>query len=111
LHITPSAAKPRQQAVLTFRILDPVTGKLVTHFETVHEKLFHLFIVSRDLQHFAHEHPQLQPDGSFVYKYRIPQGGQYRLLCDFYPTGGTPQLIARTFLVPGDDKPADLKPD
>ena len=37
------------------------TGAPVKHFEIVHEKLFHLFIVSQDLQYFAHVHPSLGP--------------------------------------------------
>jgi hypothetical protein len=84
---------------LTFRILDPKTGHPVRDFQIVHEKRFHLFIVSRDLNSFAHEHPEMQPDGSFRLRYDFPASGEYRLLSDFYPAGGTPQLIAHTLVV------------
>ena len=42
-------------------------------FEIVHEKLFHLFIVSQDLQYFAHVHPQLATDGIFRLNTSLPQ--------------------------------------
>ncbi|MEJ7609534.1 MAG: hypothetical protein WKF37_25490 [Bryobacteraceae bacterium] len=40
----------------------------MTRFERIHEKLFHLFLVNQDLVTFAHEHPELQADGSFRYR-------------------------------------------
>jgi hypothetical protein len=82
---------------LEFRILDPKTGRPVTRFEIIHEKLFHLFLVSQDLTYFSHEHPVLEAGGWFRLKTRLPKPGAYRLLADFDPTGGTPQLAARTF--------------
>ena len=81
------------------------TGKPVTHFETIHEKLFHLFLVSQDLEYFSHEHPTLQASGWFRLKTRLPKPGAYRLLADFDPTGGTPQLSARTFSTAGWETP------
>jgi hypothetical protein len=86
--------------MLTFRVLDPRTNQPVRNFEIVHEKLFHLFIVRRDLSFFVHEHPEPQNDGSFRYPFAFPRPGEYRLLCDFYPSGGTPQMIARTLIAP-----------
>ncbi len=80
---------------LEFRVSGPQGGGPVTHFETVHEKLFHLFIVSQDLQYFAHLHPEF--DGAaFRLRTSLPRPGAYRLLADFYPTGGTPQLTPMT---------------
>jgi len=94
-----------RDVVLEFRILHPKTGKPVTHFETIHEKLFHLFLVSQDLEYFSHEHPVLHSNGWFRLKTRLPKPGTYRLLADFDPTGGTPQLSARTFSTAGWDTP------
>ena len=31
----------------------------------------------------------------------LPKPGLYQVLADFYPVGGTPQLIAKSFIVPG----------
>jgi hypothetical protein len=109
--LTPPAPKPGGTVDLTFAMSDPHTGKRITEFETVHDKLFHLFIVSEDLEHFAHEHPQARPDGTFAYSYRVPETGEYRLLADLFPKGGTPQLIAKTLFVPGPRHHADLKAD
>jgi hypothetical protein len=77
----------------------------------VHEKYFHLFIVSSDLTYFAHEHPEPHPDGSFAFRTPFPKTGEYRLLTDFYPAGGTPQMIGRTVIVPGPDQRARLERD
>jgi len=92
--------------LLTFRLFEPRTNQAVTRFEVVHEKLFHLFLVSSDLRYFAHEHPVVHADGSFTYQTHLPGGGEYRVLSDLYPAGGTPQLIAKTIFVPGDPVPA-----
>ena len=61
----------------------------------MHEKLFHMFVVSQDLQVFLHNHPTLGSDGKFHYDYTFPKAGMYRVLGDFYPDGATPQLIAK----------------
>ncbi len=105
-------AEPRripagQDVTLSFRILDPATLHPVTRFTTVHEKLFHLFLVSYDLEYFSHEHPVLTPDGWFRLKTRLPKPGTYRLIADFDPEGGTPQLATRTFSTAGFTAPLE----
>lgn len=85
---------------LTFRVIDPKTGK-PAKLQIIHEKLFHLFLVSEDLSFFAHEHPELRPDGSFVFAATFPKSGEYRVLCDVYPENATPQMIAKSLIVPG----------
>jgi len=99
---------------LIFRVRQPNGGKAVRDFEMIHEKLFHQFLVSDDFQYFAHEHPQLQSDGSFRLQVTLPKPGVYRLLSDFLPAGGTPQMIARTLVTSGNRgpfRPAVLAPD
>ena len=86
---------------------DPLKKRRVLEFEEVHEKLFHLFAISNDLSSFAHEHPQLnREDGTFTLKHTFTQSGEYRMLADFYPRGGTPQLVSRTFYVAGERRAA-----
>lgn len=97
----PPSLPAGREVTLEFRVLDPKTGRPITRFEIIHEKLFHLFLVSQDLEYFSHEHPVLGPDGWFRLKTRLPKPGVYRLLADFDPTGGTPQLAARTFSTAG----------
>jgi Heavy metal binding domain len=100
----PAALKAGVSSNLTFVIGDPrtPTAKNIRDFEIVHEKLYHLFVVSQDLSVFQHIHPQVQPDGTFKLDVAFPKAGMYRLLSDFYPKNGTPQLIATSMFVQGD---------
>src|ERR1700676_2639308 len=50
--LIPRAPKAGERVELMFKVQDPKTGKPVTRFETVHEKLFHMFLVSQDLNFF-----------------------------------------------------------
>ena len=98
----PKVIKPGQTTSLTFSIHDPWKGRPVTNFQMVHEKLFHMFVISQDLEFFVHDHPVFTPDGTFRYdNLKPPKGGMYRVLGDFYPDGATPQLIAKTMYVSG----------
>jgi hypothetical protein len=110
MRMQPAAPNPGDRVKLTFRVRTP-NGKADAKLQLIHEKLFHLFLVSRDLSVFRHEHPELQPDGTFVHHTVLPQGGMYRLLCDFYPEGGTPQMIAKTLFARGGGPAARLEPD
>src|SRR5262249_25598342 len=47
LSITPRNVKAGQKAELEFAVHDPQNAKLVEHFQIVHEKLFHMFVISR----------------------------------------------------------------
>jgi hypothetical protein len=69
----------------------------VKRFQPVHERVFHLFIVSRDLEFFAHVHPSLHPDGSLDAEVAVPRAGAYQLIADFLPAGGSPQFVQRAF--------------
>jgi hypothetical protein len=107
---TPEPAQPLQSLQLTLRVLNPNTGKIVNNFEIVHEKLMHLFVVSENLEYFAHVHPVLQTDGSFTLPLQLPYGGMYRLLADYYPAGAVPQLSVSTLFVAGRAPAAKLAP-
>ena len=85
---------------LAIEIKDPKTGLPVTSFETVHEKLMHLFVVSSDLSYFAHIHPQ---NGKIDLD--LPKPGNYKVAADFYPKGGTPQFVESYLTTPGFTKP------
>ena len=64
LKLTPRVARPGKPVDMEFRIENPKDGSTVSKFEIMHEKLFHLFMVSEDLSFFAHEHPEYQPGGA-----------------------------------------------
>jgi hypothetical protein len=106
----PALLKPGHPLRLTFRIRHPDTNKIVTAFDIVHEKLLHVFLISENLEFFAHEHPVLQPGGSFTLNIVLPLSGMYRLLADFYPTGSVPQLALNTLFVTGNAPPKRLTP-
>lgn len=100
LTVTPKAPKPNDSVRLRFDVHDPWKNNPVKKFNVVHEKLFHAFIVSEDLQFFLHDHPVWAND-AFQYDLRFPKPGMYRILGDFYPEGATPQLVAQTVFVTG----------
>ena len=102
LSTVPRALQPGQPVQLIFGIHDPWKGRPVTKFQIVHEKLFHMFVVSQDLEFFLHDHPVFSPmEPSVTTISRFPKAGMYRVLGDFYPDGATPQLIAKTMFVAG----------
>jgi hypothetical protein len=99
----PRAPKAGQKTKFRFTVLHPLTEKPVTEFGEVHDRLYHLFLISRDMKHFFHEHPTAEKDGSFVYEHVIPEPGQYMLFSDFMPIGGGPQMIATPLITAGFD--------
>jgi hypothetical protein len=98
----PAAPQPGAAAVLQYAVRDPWKDRPVPHFNPVHEKLFHTFIVSQDLDFFVHGHPSLIADGLFQFPVTFPKPGIYRVLGDFYPAGGLPQLTSETVIVAGE---------
>ncbi|HEY7210024.1 MAG TPA: heavy metal-binding domain-containing protein [Bryobacteraceae bacterium] len=105
---SPETLNPGDTATLTLRAYRPGTHDTVHDFEIVHEKLIHLFVIGENLGFFAHVHPVAQSDGSFRLEIRLPYGGMYRLLADFYPRGAVPQLAIGTLFVSGDCPKANL---
>lgn len=107
---------------LVFTLKDPA-GAAVTQVETVHEKPLHLLMVSKDLAWFAHEHPELRPDGTFTFTYAFPEAGEFFLYHDFTPAAGVGQQVvtvpvtvtgpaaprAAAPLVPDADKPKAIE--
>ena len=101
LTTTPANIRPGEKVQLKFALKDPKTGAIVKDFQIMHEKLFHMFIVSGDLKYFLHDHPVFQPDGTFLFHQVFPKAGMYRVVADVYPTSGSPQLIPKTVFVSG----------
>src|SRR5262245_55566826 len=97
----PRAVKPGQKTKFRITVQHPLTGEPIKEFAEVHDKLFHFFIVSRDMTLFFHEHPVLEKDGSFTIEHTIPAAGQYMLFSDFMPIGGGPQMIATPLVTAG----------
>lgn len=103
-----SAGKP---ATLLLTLKDPASAT-VTKLEVVHEKVLHLLLASRDLSFYSHEHPELQPDGTFKLTFTFPAPGEYVLYHDFTPPGVGMQVVQAPVIVPGVAPAAiALKPD
>ncbi len=83
---------------LHITIRDPDSGVPVSDFSVVHEQLLHLFIVGRDLDYFAHVHPERMGDG-FRLAHDAPPG-EYVTIADFLPKTGTLQMVHRAIVTP-----------
>ncbi len=97
----PAVVKAGQKATLHFRIFHPGTGESIKKFEVVHEKQYHLFVISQDMEYFQHIHPEEQPDGTWSIDVTLPKPGYYKVLSDFLPSGGSSQFIARPLVTAG----------
>ena len=106
--VTPQPVTPGEKVTLRYEVHDPWKNLPVKNFQVVHEKLFHTFVISQDLEFFVHDHPTLREDNAFYYDIKFPKAGMFRVLGDFYPDGATPQLITKTVYVRG-TPPAPVK--
>jgi heavy metal-binding protein len=98
---SPLVPRPKEKVKLRFRIFNPKTNEQVKQFQVMHEKLFHLFIVSQDLAEFQHIHPDLQPDGSFTIETTLERAGRYKVYSDIYPADGVPQVLQASLKTAG----------
>lgn len=98
-------ANARGVTRMRFTVREPGSNAIVRRFATVHEKPFHLFVISRDLEFFQHVHPVPVRDG-FVLEQAVPPG-EYMLFADFLPDGGTPQMVQKAVISPGGALPLE----
>lgn len=97
----PAVVRAGHKATLRFQVLHPGTGEVVRKFETVHERQYHLFVISQDMQHFEHIHPRELADGTWTIDLTLPKPGYYKVLSDVLPSGGSSQFIARPLVTAG----------
>jgi hypothetical protein len=100
---TPRVLKAGVPIKFKFSAHHPITGEQARDFAVLHEKLFHLFVISRDLEEFAHIHPERHPDGSFTIVHTLPKPGHYKLFADFLPMGGGSQITGVPLATAGVD--------
>lgn len=106
-----SEISSRTPVELKFQVKKP-TGEKTSELEIVHEKPMHLFIVSRDLAQYFHEHPVRQKDGTYKLDFEFPNGGDFRIYLDFKPPNE--EILTESFdvSVKGQNIPeVELKPD
>ena len=114
--LTPRIPLPNQPLQIHLTVLNPRNGARIKQFALMHDRMFHLFLVSQDLSDFQHIHPQQLEDGSFVIETKLKRPGLYKLYADFYPLEGTPQMLHRSLSTKGwrgeiVGGQAQLKPD
>src|SRR5262245_35119503 len=97
----PKAPLAGANVKLRFSIFHPLTEKQIKEFNILHDMPFHLFVVSQDFEDFQHIHPTQQADGSFTIETKLPRAGYYKIFCDFFPKGGSPQVIHRYLITAG----------
>ena len=101
---------PAGRQRLAFAVGD-AEGRPVTAYDAQHERDLHLVVVRRDLTGFQHVHPTLDAaTGEWSVDVDLTPGA-WRVLADFRPTGGEPQVLGADLLVPGDFAPAPLGAD
>jgi hypothetical protein len=113
---TPRVLKAGVPITFKFTVHHPISGEIAKDFIVTHEKLFHLFVISRDLEEFAHIHPERHADGSFTIEHTLPKPGHYKLFADFLPSGGGSQITGIPVATAGVDEDivsarAKLTPD
>jgi hypothetical protein len=97
----PASIRPGVPFRMTLQVRHPGTGAVITDFEEVHERRYHLFVISEDMTSFQHVHPAQQPDGSWSLDVMVPKAGYYRVLSDFLPTGAAPQFLSKAIITSG----------
>jgi hypothetical protein len=116
LQTVPSLVRAGTPVTLLFNVLRPGSNEQVTQFELVHERLYHVFVISQDMTQYFHVHPEQRPDGRWAVDVTLPVPGYYKVLSDFLPKGGSPQFIAKPLVTAGFaadvlDARAHLEPD
>ncbi len=101
MRTTPAAARAGAPVRMEFTVRHPGTATLVESFELVHDKRYHLFVISQDMTEFQHVHPEPQPGGAWALDVTLPKAGYYWIISDFVPTGGSPQFVARPLITAG----------
>ena len=99
--LSPMVPQPGKPLHLRFAVFNPRTGEKVKKFGLMHDRFFHLFLISQDLSDFQHIHPRQLADGSFVINTTLQKPGLYKVYTDFYPLDGAPQVLQANLPVAG----------
>ena len=97
----PAQVKAGEKATLLFSVSHPGTGEKIKNFELTHDRPYHLFVISQDMEFFQHIHPAQGEDGTWAIEVVLPKPGYYTLLSDFLPSGGSSQFLTRPLVTAG----------
>lgn len=112
----PEVPKAGLPALWSLKVLDlrtdPVEPKGIRAYESPHAVAMHLFVVSRDLSHYAHLYPEPRDYGNFLTRVIAPVPGSYQLFADYTPIDGFAKMNSQRFIVAGDSvaRPQPLTP-
>ncbi|MBL8208208.1 MAG: copper-binding protein [Blastocatellia bacterium] len=95
--LSPKLPVPDQPLRIHLTVSNPRNGARVKEFALMHDRMFHLFLISQDLSDFQHIHPQQLEDGSFEIETMLKRPGLYKLYADFFPLEGAPQMLHKHF--------------
>ncbi|MEO3861941.1 hypothetical protein [Acrocarpospora sp. B8E8] len=100
---------PGQETAFRFTVVG-TDGRPVTAYKIEHEKYLHFIVVSRDLGHFQHLHPELNDDGVWSVPLKLPSAGTYRAFADFTPNPGMNITLGMDLFAPGAYTPEPAPP-
>jgi hypothetical protein len=83
-----------------FTIVGP-DGKPVEAYDQLHDRELHLIVASRDLQQYAHLHPERDAGGRWSATLPELSAGAYRAFADFRPTGADQYTLGVDLDLPG----------
>src|SRR5262249_54834843 len=69
----PPLPRPGETAEWRLKIFHPGQGQRVPMSEPVHERQYHLFVISQDMEHFQHIPPEKQADGTWTIDVTLPK--------------------------------------
>lgn len=99
--VNPSGAEAGKPFTLTMRVRDAKSNEVVKAFDIAHERNFHLLLASKDFEWFLHEHPEMQPDGTWTVQVAFPAGGDFHVYGDVAPAGKGSMILANVLKVGG----------
>ena len=97
----PAKVQAGQKAKWTLKIVDDIDSAPIGDFDTVHDKLLHLIVVSKDLSWFNHLHPEHKGGGVFEIETALPRAGSYKLYADYKPKERDGEVAQHAFSVGG----------
>jgi DMSO/TMAO reductase YedYZ heme-binding membrane subunit len=72
-----------QETKLTFQIIDTRTGRPLSKYQILQDKLMHVVVLRKDLLSYAHIHPDYDGKDTFTVTHTFPADGTYSLFVEY----------------------------
>lgn len=107
LETRPKRIRTGEPVEFRLRVFAAVAKQALTAFDVNHERKLHLIVTqTKDFLPFAHLHPEMQPDGTFVVSHTFVAPGDYSVFADVAPKGAGAQVLYAKVSVTGNALPA-----